>query len=141
MLASVRIAGRQQVVKIDLKTKAITPLVTSNVLWAQLSQAGTLVYLDSKQQLWHQTISGAHPFKPLAGLITGSRFLLNQGNILGISAENVLWRYQMSSKKLDMIKTLNPQFTRLSDVKDQEFIGSQIVSSRKDIVLLSHTAP
>lgn len=139
LLIKVRLNGQLTLIKLNLKDLKPTVLLAQEVLWAQLANNGVLYYLDAEQQIWQLQLTGASPVTPLRHQVTGSVFLMQNNDLIGINGKDELWRYQMFNDKLERLTTVAPQFTRLSDIKDNLVLGTQIASSRKDIVLLEHT--
>ncbi|GLX79632.1 hypothetical protein tinsulaeT_29720 [Thalassotalea insulae] len=139
LLLKVRIQGVLKVATYNIATKDLTPLTTTQVKWAQISDTAGLIYQDEFNQYWQQSDSGAVHLATLNNQSASTRFILRADNIWSFNQDYRLWQYHIKQQTLDFIGHVSSQIAYFSDVKGEQLLLTQIISARKDIVKLKHT--
>lgn len=133
MLVNARVNGQLYIHILNLVSHQITRLDKKNVLWANYTDSGKLIYLDNKYQFWHESET-LDIIAKLNNQLEQPVVAFYQGKLYGVNKEQELWSYSLVTDKAEILVKL-PQNTRyLSDYNGTDFLITQMERLKKDLI-------
>jgi len=126
-----------QLFNIGVNDHLITELGIKNAQWAQNLSANTpenqLLYI-SNDKVFIKTNDEVNQLTGLLALRPLSKVILKKDKLFGINRKKQLWSYDLASSEVTILHNLNQSNAAISDERDNEFLFTFVVSSRKELV-------
>ncbi|MCO7224758.1 winged helix-turn-helix domain-containing protein [Pleionea sp. CnH1-48] len=123
--------------KLDLNTLTFTSTGIGPVKWAKVINNDTILFIDWKSRLWKKSGEVVKEISSAPHKFHGKRFVLSQDDLYGINAQDQLWKLNITSQNYQVVKQLKEQVWWPSDIKGDNMLIIQSISSRKEIVKIS----
>lgn len=138
-LAKIRISGVIKFVEIDLSQQNFRILNETNVIWAQKTKSGEIIYMDHLHRFWRPGNVEDKLIPDLDGQGSDKRFIVKDQTLYGINSDFQLWTYDLTNHQFDIIANLPETVDYLSDLVvtrqgEKELLMTLRVAARKDVV-------
>ena len=138
VLVTIRKGGQQQLVSYHLETHKITKHISAEIKWADKTSYGQIVYLDNDNNFWLIENGQKRPIKELYQQAGSRRFIIKNNIIYSMNRDEELWKYDIDQQIYTVIGRLDKYTNFVSDIREDELLLTQILTAKKEIVLLSH---
>ena len=108
-----------------------------DVYWAYMSELNGLFYIDQNKRLWNKRGDTTTEIQSLEGQLDGKRFLMRDNKLYGVNWQQQLWQFDVISMKFDILMPLKAAVWWVSDVRENQVLITQIISSKQEVIELS----
>ena len=118
----------------DLTDNSFTETGLDNIRWARYTASGELIYADNDHNMWRKAGSDILQLPLTPAQVDGKAFVLHRIYLYGLNMNNELWRLDLTTNELELIKKLSDQVWWLSDVNDDSILVTQGIAAKKEVV-------
>ena len=129
--------GNEVFAEVDLTTGEHTKLKDSAVVWADVSEAGQLIYLDHKNQYWKLDVLEDVLITPLISQGSDKRFILKGETLYGVNEDFQLWTYKLEHQEFTLLNLLPENIDYLTDARNDLLLLTYVIAAKKEIVELT----
>jgi len=138
LLLSISQAGQPKLITYNLASHESTTLINNEVWWAVKLESNQLLHLDKDSVFWITTSKEARPITKLKEQSGNLRFILENGKIYSFNKYKQLWSYEPKTDVFKILGTMDPYTNFISDMSQSELLLTQIISAKKEVVVLSN---
>lgn len=138
LLLSVSQAGQQKLISYNLVSHESITLINNEVWWAVKLESDQLFHLDKNNIFWITTSKVARPIAKLKEQSGNLRFILENGAIYSFNKYKQLWSYTPKTDVFKILGTMDRYTNFISDMHQSELLLTQIISAKKEVVVLSN---
>ncbi|WP_105167798.1 winged helix-turn-helix domain-containing protein [Pseudoalteromonas sp. T1lg23B] len=135
-LAQISINGIVKLALLNLDQLSVHVLLDSQVVWADRSADGQVVYMDKMHRFWRLASLEAQHLDALQAQGSRKRFVINNGALYGINEALQLWSYQLDTGEFTIIGAAPSNVDYLTDVNATHVLMDIKLSSKKEVVEL-----
>jgi DNA-binding winged helix-turn-helix (wHTH) protein len=140
LLMSVRQAGQHKVITYNLTSNKTTVLIKDEIKWAVNTQVNQLLHLDKNNIFWITTTQEAKSIVKLKDQFGSKRFIFENGNLYGINKHKQLWSYTLNTDNFKILGVMDSYTNFISDMRISDILLTQIISAKKEVVVLSNNS-
>ncbi|GHA19821.1 hypothetical protein GCM10008090_31930 [Arenicella chitinivorans] len=129
--------GNEVFAQVDLTTGEHIKLRDSAVVWAAMSEAGQLIYLDHKNQYWQSDVVEDVLITPLISQGSDKRFILKGETLYGVNEDFQLWTYKLKHQEFTLLNFLPENIDYLTDARNDLLLLTYVIAAKKEIVELT----
>ncbi len=138
VLMSIRQAGQPQLITYNVTSDESTILIEDEIRWAINTELNQLLHLDKNNVFWITTAKRAQSIVKLKDQFGSKRFIFENNNIYGINKYKQLWSYTPKTDVFHILGTMDSYTNLISDIEQSELLLTQIISAKKEVVVLSN---
>jgi DNA-binding winged helix-turn-helix (wHTH) protein len=138
LLLSVRQASQPQLISYNLTSHESIILIDDETYGAAQLPFNQLLYIDKNYKLWITTAHKTQQIEKLKTQLGSKRFIFENGNIFGINKHKQLWSYTAKTDVFKILGTMDSYTSFISDIQGTELLLTQIISAKKEVVVLSN---
>lgn len=137
LLLSVILQQQVKTISFDINTKQYEVLYSGQIRWAQLSDTNELFITDDDMHFNQVTNGTIQRVPELADVKAWANFIHKEGLLFVLDEDKNLWQYDLvkQSKKLLLNPIDDMKYMTDIDFKNKRLLATQIISSRKEIVM------
>ena len=121
---------------VDVNSGKVSELGYANAQFARQFQKGLLL-MDAQSRLWVVDGEGKRQINIPSNMLASPPVLSDDKSLYGLSHEAQLWRFDLTTQKLEIIATIDENVWWLMDEGQGQILAAQAISARKEIVELS----
>ncbi len=123
----------ETLITINPVTNQIVKEQASKLEWGSYLSNDTFIFITKKAG-FIQSGDQATEITALSKLLP-ARNLVHKGNVLyGVSHNNDIWKIDISNQQLEVLHISPLRYTRLSDVKEEQFLITYTLDAKKELV-------
>jgi DNA-binding winged helix-turn-helix (wHTH) protein len=138
LLIRVRQVGQSQLITYNLTSNESSTLINKEINWAVNTDFNQLLYLDNNHHFWLKTAEKAKKIEKLKGQFGNKRFIFENEKIYSFNKHKQLWSYDPKTDVFNILGEIDSYTNYISDLRGSELLLTQIISAKKEVVVLSH---
>jgi DNA-binding winged helix-turn-helix (wHTH) protein/Tol biopolymer transport system component len=138
LLIHVRQAGQPQLISYNVISNETTILIKDEITWAYKTELNQLLYLDDDYIFWIKTGIKIQIIEKLKAQFGSKRFVFENGKVYGINKNKQFWSYTLNTDTFKILGSTDSYTNFISDLRGKNLLLTQIISAKKEVVVLSN---